>query len=63
MPSVNFPLRVVLAIVVIVAFYAITIWGVLALVRAPRLTEAQRMVVLGAILLFLALLIGWVILF
>jgi hypothetical protein len=57
----NFPLRVILAFVVIAAFAAIAVWGVVALLRAQWLTGLQRMAGIGGIVLVLALLIGWVI--
>ena len=57
----NFPLRVILALVVIAAFSAISVWGVVALLRARRLTEAQRMVGIGGIMLIIMLLIAWAI--
>jgi CHASE2 domain-containing sensor protein len=58
---VNFPPRVALALVVIAAFTAIAVWGVVALLRAQRLTGPQQMVRIGAIVLITALLIGWMI--
>jgi hypothetical protein len=57
----NFPLRVVLALVVIGAFAAVGVWGVIAVLRAKRLTESQRMIGVGGIVVVMALLAAWVI--
>jgi len=60
---VNFPLGVILPLVVIGAFAGIAVWGVVAVLRAKRLTESQRMIVTGGIVLAMALLTAWVIFF
>ena len=60
-PLVNFPLRVILALVVIGAFAAVGVWGVVTVLRAKRLTESQRMIGAGGIVVVLALLAAWVI--
>jgi hypothetical protein len=52
---------VILALVVIGAFAGIAVWGVVAILRAKRLTESQRMIVTGGIVLATALLTAWVI--
>ena len=57
----NFPLRVILALVVIGAFAGIAVWGVFAVVRAKSLTESQRMIGVGGIVVVMALLAAWVI--
>jgi len=57
----NVPLRVVLALVVIGAFAAVGVWGVIAVLQAKRLTESQRMIGVGGIVLVMALLAAWVI--
>ncbi len=57
----TFPLRVMLALFVIGAFGGIAVWGLLAVLRAERLTEAQRMTAAGGIVLVIALLTMWVI--
>ena len=57
----TFPLRVMLALFVIGAFGGIAVWGLLAVLRAERLTEAQRMITAGGIVLVIALLTMWVI--
>ncbi len=57
----NFPLRVILALIVIAAFHGIAVWGLVALLRAKRLTAGQRIAGIGAIVLIMALLIAWVI--
>ena len=59
----NFPLRVILALVVIGAFAGIAVWGVVAVRQAKRLTESQRMIGVGAIVVVMALLAAWVIFF
>jgi len=56
---VNFPLRVILALVVIAAFAGVGV----AVLQAKRLTESQRMIGLGGIVLVMALLTAWVIFF
>jgi hypothetical protein len=58
---VNFPLRVILALVVIGAVAVIAVWGVVAVLRAKRLTESQRMIGVGGIVVVMALLAAWVI--
>ena len=50
-----------LALFVIGAFGGIAVWGLVAVLRAERLTEAQRMIAAGGILLMMALLIMLVI--
>jgi hypothetical protein len=59
---VNFSLRVVLALVVIGAFAGIAVWGVVAVLQAKRLTESQRMIGVGGIVVVMALLAAWAIL-
>jgi len=58
---VNFPLRVILALVVIGAFAGVGGWGVVAVLKAKRLTESQRMIGVGGIVLITALLVAWVV--
>jgi hypothetical protein len=60
-PSVNFPIRVMLALFVIGAFGGIAVWGLVVVLRAERLTEAQRVIAAGGIVLVIALLAMWVI--
>ena len=57
----NFPVRVILALAVIAAFGAVGVWGLIAVLRAERLTDLQRMTAAGGIVLVLALLTMWVI--
>jgi hypothetical protein len=57
----NFPIRVMLALFVIGAFGGIAVWGLVAVLRAERLTEAQRMIAAGGIVLAIVLLTMWVI--
>jgi len=52
---VNFPLRVILALVVICALAGVGVWGVVAVLQAKRLTESQRMIGVGAIVVAMAL--------
>ena len=57
----NFPLRVILALVVIGAFAAVGVWGIVAVLHTKRLTESQRMIGVGGIVAIMALLAMWVI--
>ena len=59
----NFPVRMILAFVVIGAFTGIGVWGVVAVLQAKRLTESQRMIGVGGIVVVVALLVAWVIFF
>jgi len=54
---VNFSLRVILALVVI------GLWGLVTVLQAKRLTESQRMIGVGGIVVVMALLAAWVIFF
>jgi hypothetical protein len=58
---VNFPLRVVLALVVIGAVTAIGVWGLVTVLRIKSMTEAQRMMAVGGIVVLMATLAAWVI--
>ncbi len=57
----SFPLRVILALVVIGVFAGVGVWGVVAVLQAKRLTESQRMIGVGGIVVVMALLVAWVI--
>ena len=57
----NFPLRVILALVVIGAFGAVGVWGVVAVLRAKSMTQSERMMAVGGIMVLLAALVAWVI--
>ena len=57
----NFPLRVILALVVIGAFAAIGVWSLIAVLRATSMTGSQRGMAVGGIMVIMALLIAWVI--
>ena len=62
----NFPLRVILvilALVVIGALAGVGVWGLVAVLQAKRLTESQRMIGVGGIVVVMALLAAWVIFF
>ena len=59
----NFPPRVILALVVIGVFAGVGVWGVVAVLQAKRLTESQRMIRVGGIVVVMALLAAWVIFF
>jgi hypothetical protein len=58
---VNFPLRVILALVVIVALHGIAVSVVVAIIRVRGLSPVQRSALITGILLIIALLIAWVI--
>jgi len=60
---VNLPLRVVLALFIIGAVAGVGVWGLTAVLQAKRLTESQRMMAVGVILVVMALLAAWVIFF
>ena len=53
----------ILAFVVIGAFTGIGVWGIVAVLQAKRLTESQRMIGVGGIVVVMALLVAWVIFF
>jgi hypothetical protein len=54
------PLRVIVALVVIGAFAGVGVWGVVAVLQAKRLTNSQRMIGIGGIVVIMALLTAWV---
>jgi len=58
---VNFPPRVILALVVIGAFAGIGVWGVVAVLQAKSMTQSQRMMAVGGIVVLMAALAAWVI--
>jgi hypothetical protein len=58
---VNFPLRVVLALVVIGAVTAIGVWALVTVLRIKSMTEAQRMMTVAGIVTIAAALTAWVI--
>ena len=53
---VSFPLRVILELVVIGLFAGIGVEGAVAVLRATRLTQSQRLIALGAIVVIMGLL-------
>ena len=55
----NFPLRVIVALIVIGAFAGVGV----AVLQAKRLTESQRIIGVGGIVVVMALLAAWVIFF
>ena len=55
-PPMDFPLRVIVALVVIGAFAGVGVWGVVAGLQAKRLTNAQRMIGIGGVVVIMALL-------
>ena len=57
----DFPIRVIVALVVIGAFAGVGVWGVVAVLQAKRLTKSQRMIGIGVIVVVMALLTAWVI--
>jgi len=58
---VNFPLRVILALVVIGAFVAIGAWSLVTVLRAMSMTGLQRGMAVGGIVLVMVALAAWVI--
>ena len=56
----DLPLRVIVALVVIGAFAGVGVWGVVAVLQARRLTDSQRMIGIGGIVVVVALLTAWV---
>src|SRR5262249_33751683 len=58
---VSFPLRVILALVIVGAIAGVGVSGVSAVLQAKRLTESQRMIGVGALVFVMALLAAWVI--
>ena len=56
----DFPLRVILALVVIGAFAAIGVWGLIVVLRAKSMTASQRMMAVGGIVILMAALAAWV---
>ena len=58
---VNFPLRVILALVVIGAVTAIGVWGLVTVLRIKSMTGAQRMMTVAGIVTLVAALTAWVI--
>jgi hypothetical protein len=56
----DFPLRVTVALVVIGAFAGVGLWAVVAVLQAKRLTNSQRMIGIGGIVVIMALLTAWV---
>ena len=57
----NFPLRVILALIVIGAFAGVGVWGVVAVLRANSMTGLQRRMAVGGIVILIAALAAWVI--
>jgi hypothetical protein len=57
----TFPLRVILALIVIGAFGGVGVWGVVAVLRAKSMTGLQRGMALGGIVILMAALAAWVI--
>jgi len=57
----TFPARVVLALTVIGALCGLGVWGLVVALRAERLTQAQRMIAAGGLILATALLAVWMI--
>jgi hypothetical protein len=57
---VTFPLRVILALIVIAAVAGVCVWALVAGPQAKRLTVSQRMIGVGGVLIGMALLAAWV---
>ena len=58
---VSIPLRVVLALVVIGAVTATGVWGLVTVLRIKSMTQSERMMAVGGIMVLLAALAMWVI--
>jgi hypothetical protein len=54
-------LPVILALVVIGAFAAVGVWGVVAVLQAKSMTQSQRMMAVGGIVVLMVALAAWVI--
>jgi hypothetical protein len=52
---------VILALVVIGAFAAVGVWGVVAVLQAKSMTQSQRMMAVGGIVVLMVALAAWVI--
>ena len=57
----HFPPRVILALIGIGAVTAIGAWGLVAVLRAKSMSESQRMMAAGGIVVLLVALAAWVI--
>jgi hypothetical protein len=57
----QFPVRVLLALFVISAFAGIGVWGIVAVLRATWLTQSQRMIAVGGIVIVTSMSAAWVI--
>ena len=53
----------ILALIVIGAIVGVGVWGIVAVMQTKRLTESQRMMGAGVIVVVMALLAAWVIFF
>ena len=51
----------ILALVVIGAFAAVGVWGVVAVLQAKSMTQSQRMMAVGGIVVLMVALAAWVI--
>ena len=58
--SVNFSLRVILALAVILAGAAIGVWGLVTMLRVKSMMQPQRMMAVGGIVLVMAAPAAWV---
>ncbi len=57
----HFPPRVILALIVIGAVTAIGAWGLVGVLRAKSMSESQRMMAAGGIVVLMVALAAWVI--
>jgi len=57
----QFPVRVLLAPVVIGAFVGIGVWGIFAVLRATGMTQSQRVMAVGGIVVLTAAIAAWVV--
>jgi hypothetical protein len=60
---VTFPLRVILALIVIAAVASVCVWALIEGPQAKRRTVSQRMIGVGGIVIVMALIAAWVIFF
>jgi hypothetical protein len=61
-PFVNFPLRVILALLVVEAVTAIGGWGLITVLRIKSMTQTERMMAASGIVLVMTALAAWVVL-
>ena len=55
------PIRVLLALFVIGSLAGIGVWGIVAVLRATGMTQSQRVMAVGGIVIVVAAIAAWVI--